>query len=282
MNKVVVDSKATITYIQSLKEDLAVFRLVPKEGAVPDYKAGQFLTIGLDVPSENKIIRRAYSIASHPENRKYIELYIRWVRKPLPGRLTTQLFNAKEGDEISWLKPTGAFTINDTIVNSKKDERRLICIGGGTGLAPFVSYAQHLHAVGDKREVVVLHGASYVDELGYKELLTDLECESIDKGQNKWNFKYRATISRPQEWFNRSWGGQVGRVETFLRSKDGGPSPLEKLVNDKINKENTIFYICGWQGTIDGVMDFLKPRGFVSEREKRPDGSFEVKYESYG
>ena len=282
MNEVVVDSKATITYIQSLKEDLAIFRLVPIDSAVPEYKAGQFLTIGLNVPSENKIIRRAYSIASHSENRKYIELYIRWVRKPLPGRLTTQMFNAKEGDEINWLKPTGAFTINNTLANGQKDERRLVCIGGGTGLAPFVSYAQHLHAVGDKREVVVLHGASYVDELGYKELLTDLEYESIDKGKDKWNFKYRATISRPQEWFNRSWGGQVGRVETFLRSKDGGPSPLEKLVNDKITKENTIFYICGWQGTIDGVMDFLKPRGFVSEKDKRPDGSFEVKYESYG
>ena len=278
----VVDSKATITYIQSLKEDLSVFRLVPQDGAVPEYKAGQFLTIGLHVPNENKVIRRAYSIASHSENRKYIELYIRWVRKPLPGRLTTQLFNVKEGDEINWLKPTGAFTINETHASGQKDERRLICIGGGTGLAPFVSYAQHLHAVGDKRELVVLHGASYVDELGYKELLTDLEYESIDKGKDKWNFKYRATISRPQEWFNRSWGGQVGRVETFLRSKDGGPSPLEKLVNDKITKENTIFYICGWQGTIDGVMDFLKTRGFVSEREKRPDGSFEVKYESYG
>lgn len=278
----VVDSKATITYIQSLKEDLSVFRLVPQDGAVPEYKAGQFLTIGLHVPNENKVIRRAYSIASHSENRKYIELYIRWVRKPLPGRLTTQLFNAKEGDEINWLKPTGAFTINNTLTNGQKDERRLICIGGGTGLAPFVSYAQHLHAVGDKRELVVLHGASYVDELGYKELLTDLEYESIDKGKDKWNFTYRATISRPQEWFNRSWGGQVGRVETFLRSKDGGPSPLEKLVNDKITKENTIFYICGWQGTIDGVMDFLKPRGFASEREKRSDGSFEVKYESYG
>ena len=278
----VVDSKATITYIQSLKEDLSVFRLVPQDGAVPEYKAGQFLTIGLHVPNENKVIRRAYSIASHSENRKYIELYVRWVRKPLPGRLTTQLFNAKEGDEINWLKPTGAFTINNTLTNGQKDERRLICIGGGTGLAPFVSYAQHLHAVGDKRELVVLHGASYVDELGYKELLTDLEYESIDKGKDKWNFTYRATISRPQEWFNRSWGGQVGRVETFLRSKDGGPSSLEKLVNDKITKENTIFYICGWQGTIDGVMDFLKTRGFVSEREKRSDGSFEVKYESYG
>jgi len=281
---VVVDNKATITYIQLLKEDLVIMRLVPNDGQVPEFRAGQFITIGMPNPTEdNKIVRRAYSIASHPENRQYIELVIRWVRKPIPGRLTTQLFNAKVGDEISWIKPTGAaLNINEKMPDGSKDERRIVCIGGGTGLAPFVSFAQHLHGVGDKREILVLHGASYVDELSYKELLSDLEMESLDNGIDKWNFKYRATISRPQEWFNRSWGGQIGRVETFLRPKEGGLSPLEELIGDKITKDNTIFYICGWQGTIDGVMDFMKPKGFVTEHEKREDGSFEVKFESYG
>ncbi len=280
----VVDNKATITYVQLLKEDLVIMRLVPNDGLVPEYQAGQFITIGLPNPTEdNKIVRRAYSIASHPENRKYIELVIRWVRKPIPGRLTTQLFNAKVGDEISWIKPTGsALSINEKLPDGSKDERRIVCIGGGTGLAPFVSFAQHLHAVGDKREIIVLHGASYVDELSYKDLLSDLEYDSLDRGKDKWNFKYRASISRPQEWFNRSWGGQTGRVETFLRPKDGGFSPLEELIGDKITKDNTIFYVCGWQGTIDGVMDFMKPRGFVTQHDKREDGSFEVKYESYG
>ncbi len=278
----VVDNKATLTHINILKEDLGIFRLVPKDGPVPEYKAGQFITIGMHVPSENKIIRRAYSIASHPENKKFVELYIRWVRKPLPGRLTTQLFNAKEGEEISWVKPVGALTIDDKDHNGEKDERRMVCLGGGTGLAPFVSYAQHLHAIGSKREIVVLHGASYVDELGYRELLTNLEYESIDKGRDKWNFRYSATISRPQEWFNRSWSGQTGRIETFLREKDGEKSPLEKLVGEKITRENTVFFICGWQGTIDGCLDFLIPKGFVTERNKRPDKSFEIKYESYG
>ena len=280
----VVDNKATVTYVQLLKEDLVIIRLVPKEGEVPEYKAGQFITLGLPNPNEGgKIVRRAYSIASHPENRDYVELVIRWVRKPLPGRLTTQLFNTKEGDEILWLKPTGrALLINDELPNGGKDNRRIVCIGGGTGLAPFVSFAQHLHDIGDKREIVVLHGASYVDELSYKDLLTNLENESIARGKDEWNFRYRAAISRPQEWFNRSWAGQVGRVETFLRPRENGMSPLEELVGEKITKENTIFYVCGWQGTIDGVMDFLKPKGFVTEHDKREDGSFEVKYESYG
>ncbi|MDH3313247.1 MAG: FAD-binding oxidoreductase [Nitrosopumilus sp.] len=280
----VVDNKATVTYVQLLKEDLVIIRLVPKDGPIPDYKVGQFITLGLPNPAEGgKIVRRAYSIASHPENRDYIELVIRWVRKPLPGRLTTQIFNAKEGDEILWLKPTGrALLINEELPNGEKDNRRIVCIGGGTGLAPFVSYAQHFHDAGDKREIIVLHGASYVDELSYKDLLTNLENESITRGKNEWDFKYRAAISRPQEWFNRSWAGQVGRVETFLRPRDNGRSPLEELIGDVITKENTMFYVCGWQGTIDGVMDFLKPKGFVTEHDKREDGSFEVKYESYG
>lgn len=279
----VEDKQATITYIQTLKEDLGIFRFVPDEGGVPQFRAGQFITIGLPGPDGGKAHRRAYSIASHPENRKYIELLVRWVRKPLPGTLTTQLFNAKEGDKISWLDPAGsALDINETMPDGSKDARRIVCLGGGTGLAPFASFAQHLREAGDKREIVVLHGASYVDELSYKGLLSDLEVESEEGGRKEWNFRYRAAISRPQEWFNRGWSGQVGRVESFLKPGEDGKSPLEKLVGEEITRDNTMFYVCGWQGTVDGVMEALRPKGFVAEQEKRGDGSFEVKYESYG
>jgi ferredoxin/flavodoxin---NADP+ reductase len=279
----VVDNKATISYISVLKEDLAIFRIKPNEGQVPDFKPGQFVTLGVNVPSEKKIIRRAYSIASPPQQKKYFELILRWVKKPVPGRLTTQVFDKKEGQEIFWVKPTGIFTINEKMADGAPDNRRMVLIGGGTGLAPFISYSLYLKALGSKREIIVLHGASYVDELSYRDLLSQLEEESIDKGKDNWNFRYRASISRPQEWFNRSWSGHKGRVESFLRPKAGkDKSPLEELVGETITPENTSFYVCGWQGTVDGVLDSLVPKGFVTERKKRKDGTFDVKFESYG
>jgi ferredoxin/flavodoxin---NADP+ reductase len=279
----VVDKKAIISYISVLKEDLAIFRIKPIDEQVPDFKPGQFITLGVNVPSEGKIVRRAYSIASPPQQKEHFELILRWVKKPVPGRLTTQMFDKKEGNEIFWVKPTGIFTINEKFANGSPDNRRMVLIGGGTGLAPFISYSLYLKALGSKREIVVLHGASYVDELSYRDLLTNLENESIDKGKDNWNFRYRASISRPQEWFNRSWSGHKGRVESFLRPKAGkDKSPLEELVGETITPENTSFYVCGWQGTVDGVLDSLVPKGFVTERKKRKDGTFDVKFESYG
>ncbi len=72
------DTKAKIIYTELLKEDLVIIRIVPVNG-MPKYRTGQFLTIGLPVAAENKIIKRAYSLVSHAENRDYYEFVIRCI-----------------------------------------------------------------------------------------------------------------------------------------------------------------------------------------------------------
>lgn len=279
----VLDNKGTISYIGLLKEDLAIFRITPNERQVPDFKPGQYLTLGIFNPEENKIDRRAYSIASPPQQKKHFELIIRWLKRPVPGKGTTQLFDLKEGSDIFWIKPAGTFTINEKMTNGDPDNRRMVLIAGDTGLAPFISISLYLKAIGTKREIIVLHGANYMDELIYRELLTDLEFKSIDEGKDTWNFRYRASISRPEEWINRAWGGHKGKVESFLIPKPGyDKSLLEDLAGEAMTPENTSFYVCGWQDTINSVLDYLNPKGFVTERNKRKDGSFDIKVESYG
>ena len=64
---------------EPLKEDLGVIQITSISG-MPEYKTGQFLTIGVPIPVYlKKVVRRAYSIASHAENRDYFEFVIRWV-----------------------------------------------------------------------------------------------------------------------------------------------------------------------------------------------------------
>jgi ferredoxin--NADP+ reductase len=279
----VIDYKATISYINLLKEDLAIFRIKPHEGQIPDFKAGQYLTLGIFIPDEKKMDRRAYSIASPPQQKKYFELVIRWLKRPVPGKSTTQLFDKKEGEEIFWLKPAGTFTINDAMINGSRDDRRMVLVADDTGLAPFISYSLYLKSIGTKREIIVLHGVDNMDELVYRELLTNLEYQSIDQGKDKWNFRYYASVSRYQEWINRAWSGHKGQIESFLIPEPGeGKSPLEKLIGETITPQNTSFYICGWQNAINRVLDSIVPKGFVTERNKRKDGSFDIKVESYG
>ena len=142
-------------------------------------------------------------------------------------------------------------------------------VASGTGVAPFISYAMHLKSAGSKREIVLLHGAKYAQELGYRDALERLAVDDP-------HFKYLPTVSRPDHPLSQGWRGSTGRVESLLGSQ------LEKAVGEKVAPENSFFHICGYQGTIDSVVAVLGQLGFVTNRSKRKDGSFDIKIETYG
>jgi ferredoxin/flavodoxin---NADP+ reductase len=266
-----------LSYRKDLTPDLAILRMQPADGGpVPDFRAGQFVTLGIQFPDEDRMTYRAYSISSPPEEKRYFELYIKWTTKPVMGKLTSALFGMKEGDTLYWRKPAGAFTIEDKKADGTPDSRRLVLVASGTGLAPFISYVLHLKSIGSKREIVLLHGAKYAQELGYRDILEKMA------GGDSLNFKYLPTVSRPDHELSRGWRGSTGRVETLLVDKVDDRSHLEKTVGEKVTPENSFFHVCGYQGTIDSVVSILGPLGFVTNRSKRKDGSFDIKIETYG
>ena len=247
---------------EMLGPTLGIFRLEPEEG-VPDFQPGQFFLLGLpEDDDEASVVWRAYSVASAPEEKGFLEFYIRWVVHPVEGAFTTRLASKAPGDRVFWRGPKGQFTVDP-------DERRLVLVAAGTGVAPFVSTVKHLRAVGSQREVVLCHGASFADELGYRAFFEDLSREST-------RFRYLPTVSRPMEDRNARWSGAAGRVhELFL----GEPSAFEAAVGEPLSPETCVVHVCGFQGTVDSVLAALRPRGF---RDAVPGDRCDLKWESYG
>jgi ferredoxin/flavodoxin---NADP+ reductase len=264
-----------LSYRKNLTPDLAIIRVQPADGrSVPDFKAGQFVALGIKLDDDYNITYKPYSLSSAPEEKRHFEFYIKCAREPMISKFTNALFEMIEGNLLYWRKPAGAFTIEDKKADGMPDTRRLVLVASGTGLAPFISYVLHLKNIESKREIVLLHGAKYVQELGYHDILKKMSASDP-------NFKYLPTVSRPDHELSRDWRGNVGRVETLLVGKDGCESRLEKAVGEKVTPKNSFFHICGYPGTTDAVISILNPLGFVTNRKKRKDGSFDIKIETY-
>lgn len=175
-----------------------------------DFYPGQFFMVSF-VGSEIKT-SRAYSIASSPANKKYIEIALNNA-----GDFAARLFSMKEGDLLKFKGPYGKFYFNEEIKNN------LVLIAGGTGIAPLMSIIRYCN---DKRlssKIKLFYSVKTPSDIIYKKELDEI------KKSNK-NFEYIATITREG---SNSWHGRKGRIDSgFLKENIGNI------------KENT-YYSCG-------------------------------------
>lgn len=262
-----LEYNATLIERVDMTSALASFKIRPDEpyeGDDPFFVPGQYVTIGLNNEENPDLgsVRRPMSIASAPEERAVFELYIRYVKYPESDNpLTHLLWKAKEGDRIYLKnKAVGRFTLDHTV--GADDERHKICVAAGTGLAPFVSMVRSDHLrlgpQGDLSKWVVLHGASYPSDLGYREEL---------EGYRDAGIHYFMTVSRPHR--APEWPGDTGRVEDyFLPEKLVQLEERLDIPAGNLNPNNAVIFICGLTGTIGRTIERLVERGFVPENKK--------------
>lgn len=254
------DYNATIIHAEYITDTLAIYRIRPDE-PVEAFLPGQYAVLGLNHPEKGAVFR-AYSIASPPHlHTDYLEFYIRYVNQPTSDNpMTHLLFKTKSGDRIHMRnKLKGKFTVEDTV--GTEDKRLRILVAAGTGLAPFTSMVfEHQQRHGNPGPHAILHGASYLSDLGYKR-----ELEALMNGGPA--PRYLPSISRPQS--APGWDGLTGRVESHF--EQGKLEALERrlgLGEGGLNPANCVVLICGLQGTIANTAMSLMHRGFVPEDRK--------------
>jgi ferredoxin--NADP+ reductase len=258
-----LEYNATLVERLDVTDALTIFRVKPDKmpDARPWFVPGQYCVLGLNNMQKPELgsVRRSMSIASAPEDDGPIEFYIRWVAKPeSENPLTHLLWKIKAGDRMYMRAvAAGVFTVKDTV--GETDPRLRIMVAAGTGSAPFVSMVRselRRDPKTDLSKYVLLHGASYPADLGYRDELLGL----VDSNK----LKYWGTVSRPKE--APDWKGDSGRVESFF--EPARLADLEKrlgLPPGGFTPANAVIFICGLTGTISGTIVPLIDRGFVPD-----------------
>ena len=210
-------------------------------------------------PAEpDKLIKRAYCIASSPVNREFMEFYVALVPG---GALTPRLFNLKIGDRI-WLsqKPVGTFTFDDSRVPKGAN---VVLIATGSGLAPFVSMlSTHLRFPPEHR-VAIIHGVRHSWDLGYRTILMAME-------HLRTNLTYVPVVSRPNEE-PVPWKGATGHVQDVWES-----GVLEKAWDSRPGPEDTHIFMCGSPHMSESLIALLAQEGFKEDTKNEP-GQIHVK-----
>jgi NAD(P)H-flavin reductase/hemoglobin-like flavoprotein len=132
--------------------DIAVFTCRPLSQL--DYRAGQYVSMECRYQPR---LWRVYSMANAPNKDNTLEFHVRamgagWVSSALVRRV-------KPGDLVRLAAPMGSMTLD------RKSTRDIVCVAGGTGLAPIKALVEELTRYNRTRWVHVFFGARDREDL---------------------------------------------------------------------------------------------------------------------
>ena len=227
---------AVVEEIEDMTNVIKRLRVRLPEGEEISFKPGQFIQLKAPLYEGNdEEVYRAYSIASSPWDKNHIELFIGYVPG---GKCTTYVHqHLKIGDTVQINGPYGDFYFHDD------NERELILVAAGTGIAPIISILKHLKEYKINRKARFYFGAKTPEDLFLLDYFKELE-------ETLYDFKFIPTLSRVTEEHN--WTGEKGRVN----------NAIEKYLDGSDNKEA---YLCGNPPMIDSMVTALKEKGIPEE-----------------
>ena len=226
----VQEHKLKITKIIDEAPDIKTFRVENKSIL---FYPGQFFMVRFE---DSATFHRAYSIASSPTQKNYIDITMNLV-----GGFTKKLWQAKIGDFLLFKGPYGKFYFDEAMNNE------LILIGGGLGITPLMSIIRYYNDKSLENKIKLIYSVRTP---------RDIICtEEINKiTGKKHNFSYTITITRPDD--KTLWTGKTGRID------------IDLLKSNISNVENSLYFLCGPISFVKSAIKMLETLGAKKEQIK--------------
>jgi Na+-transporting NADH:ubiquinone oxidoreductase subunit F len=227
--------RTTVVGLDELTHDIKQLTLKLEDPDTMEYKAGQFVQIETpEYELTDEPVYRAYSMSSVPSSHNLIEMEIRLVPD---GICTTYVHkHLKVGDKMTINGPYGDFHRSNT-------DKEMICIAGGSGMAPLKSILYDMREKGVKRKARYFFGAKSKRDLFLLDEMKQLESDLHD-------FKFIPALSEPLPADN--WEGETGLITQVVDRHTGDLS-------------NSEAYLCGSPFMIDACIVVLKNHGMPEE-----------------
>jgi ferredoxin--NADP+ reductase len=219
---------------------------------IPDFKAGQFVRIGLEIDGE--VVARPYSLVNAPDE-PALEVFFNIVPE---GPLTPQLARLGAGDVVLVAEKASGFLVVDEVPECK----HLWLFATGTGVGPFLSILKTSQAWQRFEKIVLAYSVRTQSELAYTDLLRSLQARHADQ------LCFVPLITREPVA-----GALSVRIPAAIVS-----GALEKRAGIQISTSDSHVMMCGNSAMITEVTALLEARGMQRHRRREPGHITTEKY----
>lgn len=238
----------------TVSRDVRTVHLVPEDGApVPDYRAGQHITLRSTIPGDGESVERSYSLIG-PARKDGRDGYRLAVRRAPLGLFSGYVHDTLEvWDRIEISSPAGLFVIPTDI------DTPVVMMAGGIGIAPFLSYLETVAATGRTVPELVLHyGVANSADHPFRERLHELAAVIGPRLRVVTHYRHPlATDVRGRDY----------DIDGYVRVTDLDPG----LIGARAR-----FYLCGPPAMLSTLTTDLRAQGvprweIFSERFRAPE-----------
>ncbi|BAZ66190.1 oxidoreductase FAD/NAD(P)-binding subunit [Fischerella sp. NIES-4106] len=233
-------------------EEITSFYLQPEDKSeIPNFQPGQFLTIKLDIPEQDKPVIRTYSLSDYPELCTYYRLSIK--REPAPKGLDVPPGTASnfmhdrihEGSLIPAKPPNGKFVLD------VQKSIAAVLISNGVGITPMMSMAKAVTRLNPNRPIWFVHGTRDGRFHAFRNEVSELAQQNPNLNVH---FRYSRPTAEDEGHYH-----SVGYVDAAL---------IKELVQQEAE-----YFLCGSPSFMQSIMQGLKELGVPESR---------VFFESFG